>query len=274
MIHSCPLCQYFSTFYSARTIYLHWKPSRDCLVQPCHSGLHLQSRKVCFSWDQLCVSLIFPRSILSACWMGVHVQCWVSCAFFLSGVWVSCSWHSVCRPPVGHRPWVEEHCSTTLTEASPKHKDFHQFCTRKLFSPSQYLVCIFPIFTSHWSCHYCWTSSRIIPPLAPTPWFEHSFTSLLLVSCVTHPVNWPSSVIFSTFIRMLLLHGNGVMLWQSSPRSRTYQSWLPQCCAEEGDYCLSPRDLLVQLPWCLQRSPCICNEHDPSCDLQSEVMEV
>lgn len=142
MIHSCPLCQYFSTFYSARTIYLHWKPSRDCLVQPCHSGLHLQSRKVCFSWDQLCVSLVFPRSILSACWMGVHAQCWVSCAFFLSGVWVSCNWHSVCRPPVVHRPWVEEHCSTTLTEASPKHKDFHQFCTRKLFSPQ-------PVFSLH-----------------------------------------------------------------------------------------------------------------------------
>lgn len=91
VIHSCPLCQSFSTFSSARTIYPREKPSRDCLVQPCHSGFHLLKCKIWFNWKQPCITLTFSLSILPACWMGVCVQCWVSCAFFLFGVWVSCN---------------------------------------------------------------------------------------------------------------------------------------------------------------------------------------
>lgn len=44
-------------------------------------------------------------------------------------------WQSVCRPPVVHRPCVEEHCSTSLTKASPKHKDFRQFSLPEDFFP-------------------------------------------------------------------------------------------------------------------------------------------
>lgn len=51
-------------------------------------------------------------------------------------------WQSVCRPPVVHRPWVEEHCSTSLTKASRKHKDFRQFSLPENFFPQ-------PIFSLH-----------------------------------------------------------------------------------------------------------------------------
>ena len=51
-------------------------------------------------------------------------------------------WQSVCRPLVVHGPWVEEHCLTSLTKASPKHKDFHQFSLPENIFPQ-------PVFSLH-----------------------------------------------------------------------------------------------------------------------------
>lgn len=65
VIHSCPLCQHLLQCKD------HWKPSRDSLVQPCHSGFHLLSHKIWFNWEQPCITLIFPVSVLPACCMGV-----------------------------------------------------------------------------------------------------------------------------------------------------------------------------------------------------------
>lgn len=60
VIYSCPLYKYFSNFYSARTIYPLQKPPRDYIVEPCHSGFHLQTCKIWFNWEQSCITLIFP----------------------------------------------------------------------------------------------------------------------------------------------------------------------------------------------------------------------
>jgi len=84
-----------STSYSASTTCPHWTPFRNWLLQPCHSGFHLLSHKIWFSWAESFITLVCPLSVLSTCCAGLCVQCWVSCAFF-SGVWVSCNCLAVC----------------------------------------------------------------------------------------------------------------------------------------------------------------------------------
>lgn len=129
VIQSCLLCQHLLQCKG------HLPSLQDCLVQPCHSGFHLLSHKIQFSWEQTC---IFPLFCLPAVW-----ECVYSVGFFVPS---SFGWFgypiTVCRPPVVLRPWVEEHCLMSLTEASPKHKDTCQFSLPENLFPQ-------PVFSQH-----------------------------------------------------------------------------------------------------------------------------
>lgn len=127
IIHSCPLCWYFSNFNSTRTIYPHQKTSQDCLVQPCHSGFHLFLRFG--SAGNSHVFLLF--FLYHFAWLLNGSVCWVfGLLCLLLGVWVSkpkpCDCLAGCLQAT-RVSWVEKPYSASLTKASPEHKEFYQF---------------------------------------------------------------------------------------------------------------------------------------------------
>lgn len=221
-----------STSYSARATYPHCRTVLYSCITVVSIYYHIR-----FSSATNKHVLPYFSSVLPTCCMGVCVQCWVSCAFFLM-VRVS---HNCLQATGGHL--VEEHCSTSLTEASPKHKDFCQFSLpENLFSSASIQSASSP------SSHPVASVTIVEPhPQRSPPWHQHPVWSTL------SPPSW--------WLAVLLILLTGLQQSCFPPSWQCHCSMgVERCsdrahCTERGDCCWSPPARVFHLPHCLQRSP-------------------